>query len=481
MTERSDESAPLDLQESAAAPPTVEKDGTVLLQLIRPCVGRGKGRHVYEAKMLQENAHVFGGWRMFVDHDTDAERKARGGLPRSVKDLGGVVLESYWDANVPAEGRFGQGAVIGKVRAIDAVAELVKLHPSLVESSINAKATSVRPVQREGARAWLVEGIEPTGTVDWVTEGGAGGKVVSLLEAAVGGSPEEQEAALFEAMTDDEVREHLQATRPGVLLVVEEAAKPKPADGGGEDDPEYQAHVDRYTKSGMSPDMAKRAAKAKCAAKKAVEAADEPEVPAVEPTEIPSEGGDVAKVTAEELKEAIVSDPEIGQFISDLVEARVGEARSEIETTARAQAYADTDRVIEVRDLRDAAHAQIREARLPAAFEERALQEFAIVEGVATPKLDVYEDVDDDTGEVTKPATEILREAVEGVIQEQRTLVASLKPTRVVGQGPSAKPADGEKPEGGGEKRDTVGPLTRSMLVEAGFPDPDKVYAPVGD
>lgn len=491
MTDRSDdESTPLDLQESVAAPATVQKDGTVLMQLIRPCVGRGKGRHVYEAKMLREHAGVFTNWKMYVDHDTDAERKSRGGLPRSVKDLGGIVTESYWDESVPAEGRFGQGAVMGKVRAIDAVAELVKLHPSLVESSINARATGVQPVERDGKRAWLVEGIEPTGTVDWVTEGGAGGKVVSLLEAAVSGTPEEQEAALFESMTDEELVEQIKTTRPGVLALVEAAMPPqfkKKSGGEGDGDPEdvqdkgadedYEKLVEKYTKSGMSPEMAARAAKAKLAGKPqeaAEQGGDPPTPPAT-----PNEGGAVTQVTAEDIKEAIVTDPEIGQVIRDLVEAGIGEARAQIENTARAQAYADTDRLIEVRDLRDTAHTLIREAKLPVEFEKRALAEFDIVEGAPTAALDQFEDVDEESGEVTKTADAALREAVEHVISEQRTLVASLKPTRVVGQGPGSKPAgDGEA---GSQKADKVGPLTRSMLLEAGFTDPDKVYAPVGD
>lgn len=465
MSDR-DESATLDLQEAVASPPSVQNDGTLLLQLIRPCLGRGKGRHVYEADMLRQNADVFAGWKMYVDHQSESERKALGGLPRSVNHLGGIVLESYWDESVPPQGRFGQGAVMGKVRPVPKVLELARLHPSLVESSINARATGVKPVQREGKQAWLVEGIEKKGTVDWVTEGGAGGAIVGLLEAEFS-TPEEEEAALFDSLTDEELRARLEVERPGVL------AEAAPA-GDGDDGDEHKALCAKYVKAGMDPKMADKVARRRLASKgkKAQEAAEQPETD--------NEGGDVTKVTAEEIKEAIVTDPEVAQVIKDLVEAGIAGARDEIATQARAQAYADTDRLIEVRDLRDMAHRRIEEAKLPAAFAAKAKAQFELVEGAPTDALDVWETTDDETGEVTQSAEEALLAAVEAAIDEQRALVASLKPTRVTGQGPGAKPAGDGKPGEGGEKVDRVGPLTRSILTEAGYADPDKVYESVG-
>ena len=86
-------------------------------------------------------------------------------------------------------------------------------------------------------------------------------------------------------------------------------------------------------------------------------------------------------------------------------------------------------------------------------------------------------DVDAD-GAVEKSAHDKLTEAVNEAITSARDLAASVKPTRVVGQGASTGTKSGG--EGGEEPSTSVGPLTEALLQEAGFSDPDKVYAPVG-
>lgn len=415
--------------------------------------------------MLEKHAHVFAGWPMYVDHETEAERRSRGGLPRSVRDLGGVVLESHWDANVPAEGRFGAGAVVGRVRPIKQVGDLVELHPSLVESSINAMATAVRPVQAEGAKAWLVEGIKDKGSVDWVTEGGAGGKVVSLREA-VDGTQEEREMELLDAMTDGEVRAWLLEARPAVL----EAAKPADDtdDEGGDDaDGAYKKEYDRLIGKGLPPKMAAAGAKRHCASMK------EAKVGPADANPTP-EGGDVATVTKEDIEEAVLQSPEVKDLINDIVEARVTDMLQSERQAIRAEAFTDAQRQIELRDLRDTAHGLIREAKLPEQFEKRALAKFAISDSGPSDALDVFEAVDDE-GNIVTTAEAVLVEAVQGVIADSRELLGSVNPTRVRGAGAQAPAGDGGG-EGGGEvKVDRVGTLTRE-LFEAANIDPDKAF-----
>jgi hypothetical protein len=176
----------LRLHEAAAPSGTtgpIQADGTVLVHIIRPCVGKGKGRHVYEADMLAKHGGHFTGWPMMVDHESPEAQRRAGGLPPSVWRIGGEILESWWDPNVPAEGRFGQGAIVGRVRPAPMIAELIEAFPRLVQTSINTHATGVRPTTKEGRPAYLVEGFASEGTVDWVTKAGAGGKVVQLMEA----------------------------------------------------------------------------------------------------------------------------------------------------------------------------------------------------------------------------------------------------------------------------------------------------------
>ena len=50
----------LSLQEATSAEEQ-ERSKLVPLHILRPCLGKGRGRHVYEANMLQENAHKFAG------------------------------------------------------------------------------------------------------------------------------------------------------------------------------------------------------------------------------------------------------------------------------------------------------------------------------------------------------------------------------------------------------------------------------------
>lgn len=166
--------------------------------------------------MLSRNSHKFAGWKMYVDHLSDEARRAAGGLPRSVRDLGGRVLESFWNPDVPADGRFGRGAVQGWVRPTRLIRDLIEDDPGLVEASINARATAVRPGTEGGKRAWVVEGIEDRGSIDWVTEGGAGGRVASLLESAYH-DDETEEMALLDSMTDQEMVAHLRENRPELV------------------------------------------------------------------------------------------------------------------------------------------------------------------------------------------------------------------------------------------------------------------------
>ena len=81
----------------------LQPDGTVVLDLLRPCTGRGRGRHLYKPEMLRENAHKLSGWKMFVDHESEEARRKAGGLPRSIRDIGGRIIESLWNPNVPAD------------------------------------------------------------------------------------------------------------------------------------------------------------------------------------------------------------------------------------------------------------------------------------------------------------------------------------------------------------------------------------------
>lgn len=441
------EAEAFDLSEAISLEESVmDDDGTVTIHALRPCVGKGKGRHVYEAEMLKEHAHLFGGgddgpgWRMYTDHLSEQARRALGGLPRPLAHLGGRVVESWWDDDVPAEPDkgYGQGAVMARVRPAGLAKKLIEEDPTLVEASINAKATSVKPVVREGKRAWLVEGIEDHGSIDWVTEGGAGGRVASLIESAYH-TQEDVEMALFESLTDEELVRHLREQRPELIegLAAEAPEKPeKPKTPEKPEQPERQ-------EGSVSP--------------------------------------------AELLQEAVKSD-EGREFLDSFIATRVQEAVSYQGDLLRAEASADADRRIQLRDFRDAAHQLIEGARLPDSWSADLKRRFDITEDGPTPQLNQLDDIDEESGEVTKAAAEKLTEAVQAEIAHQRELLAEANPTRVRRQGPARdslqetpeKPDEGgeggEGGDGGTPKPRSGGSLWERTLEEAGV-DPSDAYS----
>lgn len=367
--------------------------------------------------MLQENASIFGehdadgqkvpGWKMFADHEAPAAIKARAGLPRPIAHTGGRIEESWWDPDVPAEGRFGQGAVRARVRPVGLVRRLLEEDPKILEASINAQATAVRPDVHEGQQVWVVEGIEGGGSVDWVSEGGAGGKVVELMEAMmeeIGTDDEHDPLSVLECLTDEELRDYVASKRSGLL-----------------------------------------------------------EAAAGEETKAP-EGGEMA-FTPEDLQEAL-RDPESGvqSYVNELVASGLREGAEVI----RAEAKAEADRQVQLRDMRDDAHRTIEATNLPDSWKKKLKGEFALVEGKPTPKLDQVDEVDEN-GEVTKGAAAFLTETVDTAIEEQRELLAEAAPTRIEGQG-------GGEAEEGAARAESGTPYWKEFLQEAGVKDPDSVY-----
>jgi hypothetical protein len=180
---RISEAAPVGVLEAKAGS-LFRDDGAVKLHIIRPCSGKGRGRHVYEADMLQREASKFAGWPMYVDHETPEQIRANGGQPPSITRLGGEVLESWWDGSVPASGRFGQGAVSAWVIPSPYMEEMIKRFPRQVQASVNTFATGTKPRRSGNVLEHVVEGFVDEGSVDWVTRAGAGGGIdLSVMES----------------------------------------------------------------------------------------------------------------------------------------------------------------------------------------------------------------------------------------------------------------------------------------------------------
>lgn len=477
-------SADFKLSESATIREAVQPDGTVLMHLIRPCVGRGRGKHLYTAEMLEANQHVFSGWKMYLNHLSDQARRALGGLPRDVRDVGGIVQESWWDPDVPAEGRFGSGAVVGRVKPVPLVQELLRVDPRLVESSINATATGCKPGKSGSDRVWIVEGIEPKGSVDWVTEAGAGGRVASIMEALI--DDDSAVTGVLDTFDNGTILAWVEQHRPDLL---EALKKGKQKSGGDADDNEPDDDADAEDVAEQAAELlksgkAKTQAQATALAKQAL-AVKKAKAKGVQEA---NEGDDVDGVTPAMLTEALASDEgqdalsaairpavmeavkslDLGTEVLALVEEKLEGDREVI----RAEAQAQANRRGELRDMRDHAHRKIDESKLHSILKEQAKGRFDLVEGEPTKSLDLVPDEDAD-GRVEKSAMQKLDEALQSEISAGLKLMGELNPTRVRGQGASTPLVEGEKEgdddKGKNDKPDTVGPTTRSLLEGAGI------------
>lgn len=441
--------------------------------------------------MLQENAHVFTGWSVYVDHESPEAKRARGGLPRSLNDVGGLIEESWWDPSVPAQGRFGQGAVVGRLRPIRDLKAIIEELPQAARFSIKAKATDVSEGIEEGHQVWVVEGIRdnPPGSVDAVTIDGAGGKVAALLEAQPDDETSLRESAevLEEAKLKAEARKGL----PDTAFAIPGAR-------------EYPIHDESHARAALSMVEAHgdedQKKKVRAAVKRRYPDIDVQEAT----TESPDEGeGDTVKDLIEALQDP---ESEVSQAVkamakeqaAEIVEAEVKErvdgaredireeVREELQSDfderlkteveeARSEEKAKTDREKELQALRTKAHEMIEGAELGSEKLTAKLKaQYDIEEsGDPTEALDLVDRVDSG-GKVVKSAEDQLSEAVEAEIADAREVLAEANPTKVEGQGGGEN--DTEIVEAQKAKTEkTEGRFYRELLEESGV-DPDEAF-----
>jgi hypothetical protein len=221
----------------------IQEDGTVQLAIMRPCISRGRRLRglppVYEAQMLARSAGVFKDWPMFQDHMPPEVQEAMKKRGRSVSELGGRIVESWFDPDFVAEydGDMGywKGAVRGKAIPQEPIAAMIERDPDVLHCSINAWPTSAKPKTVQGTKAMAIEGIRPRpiGSVDWVIRGGAGGRVLNEEERAEAvarvvtflgehyssahAMPTDKTTPDFSKMKAAELREYLKENAPNLL------------------------------------------------------------------------------------------------------------------------------------------------------------------------------------------------------------------------------------------------------------------------
>lgn len=232
-----------------------ESDGSVGVCIIRPCVSRGRAlrglRPIYTPKMLEQNAGVFGGWHMFMDHLSEQMVEAVRKRERSIRELGGRILveglhfSSDFRRKDDADFGYHPGGVIGRAIPQPPVRAMLEADPEILHTSINAWPTGAREGKMWGQKGMLVEGIrrKPQGSVDWVLRGGAGGHVlsedealaVSLLEAYYDAAPDDM--AGLDDITMEELAEAVKDRNPKLHIQLTEAmTAPKGGKGKADDD-----------------------------------------------------------------------------------------------------------------------------------------------------------------------------------------------------------------------------------------------------
>lgn len=472
---------PETLREAVLANAPAQPPGTILLQIIRPGIGQGRGKRYYSPTMLEANVGVFKGARMFKNHLTDKERKALDGLPRKIEDLGGRIVESWWDGSVPATDRFEQGAAFGWVKPLMEVRNIIEQDPDLIEASISALATSIKPGRVGGQSVGIVEGIraKPV-SVDWVTEGGAGGR--ALMEAA-----SEEGFSMLETMSNDELRDWLAESRPDLLDALLEADGDVGWDGGetdpdgdGDDDTsEIKTRAKKHVKSGKSRKEAFAAARSEVAASgKEIDEGAQMDISPEQLTEAlaTEEGQSILQAAIREQVSGMGNLGPDEQTVARLVEAQMTDRADLI----RMEVREESDRRIELRDMRDRSRELVEAApglhpQLAAKITER----YSLSEtGEPSEALNITADVNGE-GVVTKPAMTKLVEAVNAEIEDATKLQLTLGTrTRVRGQGGSGdrvltestrKPF--ERDENGKlvKAQSTGSDLADDLLREAGF------------
>lgn len=159
----------------------VSKDGEISIKVIQP--GQGSTGY-YPAEMIQRDGPKVAtkGLHMYWDHPTVTEAKER--PERSLKDLAATLTtDAAYDANGPqGPGLYAKAKVTERFRgAVNDLAEHIGV-------SIRGSGRIVER-EAEGKTRRVVEELTALESVDFVTKPGAGGRIVSLFEAARSGSP----------------------------------------------------------------------------------------------------------------------------------------------------------------------------------------------------------------------------------------------------------------------------------------------------
>ncbi len=160
----------LDLEEQEGEEP---QHTMIRVAIIEPGLGNMRDKHYYPREMLERDAHVFEGVKMYTTEHNDKDRSVRTEVSQIVKCPVG-----FSETGAPlADVAVYDAAFAHNVRERDHHGTLSDLHCSILASGRVKKG-----VEMDGEKVNVVEAITEARAVDWVTRAGAGGRALSLVE-----------------------------------------------------------------------------------------------------------------------------------------------------------------------------------------------------------------------------------------------------------------------------------------------------------
>ena len=200
---------------------SVAQDGTTLLKLIAP--GKGSSGYYSEAVLKRDGPKVFrAGTKNFWNHQTPAEEAER--PEGNLDDLASVLSEDAYYAEGPA----GPG-LYAKAKVYEHYRKPVDEMSKDIGISIRAQGRAVEGTLPDGTRGRVIDELSKAISVDYVTTPGAGGKVVSLFEAARLRKSEQEEE--ITEMNEADVLKLIETKAPGIIeAAVAEKMKPVQAE-----------------------------------------------------------------------------------------------------------------------------------------------------------------------------------------------------------------------------------------------------------
>ncbi len=154
--------------------PVIGPDGRVKLKLIKP--GWGESAY-YDTEVLERDAKIFEGAKMFWNHPTKEEEKNR---PEGDLNNLAAVIEST--PKYEQDGPRGAG-VYAHAKVFDRYKEPIEELAPHIGVSIRAAGKGKKGTI-DGREGLVAEAITHRKSVDFVTEPGAGGEILDLFEAA---------------------------------------------------------------------------------------------------------------------------------------------------------------------------------------------------------------------------------------------------------------------------------------------------------